>query len=231
MGLSSCFILLGSSLLYVNTGVTYFEGIYILFSLSDRISLESLLFYPVIEETAGISYNIYPSQSFDIALIILSVGYLFKVSSAPFHYWSPVNWFRKSYFTGNKLSISEDSLKLLIPTSIRKGWKGWINNSFFPKKGKKVTSQKINENKMGYCGSKSEIFSVKEQRVNDSFSKSNFLGLRCILMGFERNYQIKILSPLRGSLYGDLNKFYKSNFKLRGSSPHLVGQAPPRRGD
>ena len=88
-GLSSCFILLGSSLLYVNTGVTYFEGIYILFSLSDTISLESLLYYLVIKEILGISYTIYPSQTFDLALLILSVGYLFKVSSAPFHFWSP----------------------------------------------------------------------------------------------------------------------------------------------
>lgn len=32
-----------------------------------------------------INYN----QSFNLALLILSVGYLFKVSSAPFHFWSP----------------------------------------------------------------------------------------------------------------------------------------------
>lgn len=88
-GLSSCFILLGSSLLYVNTGVTYFEGIYILYSLSDHISLGSLFNYLVVKQTAGISYEIYPSLTFDLALLILSVGYLFKVSSAPFHFWSP----------------------------------------------------------------------------------------------------------------------------------------------
>ena len=128
-GLSSCFILLGSALLYVNTGVTYFEGIYILFSLSDTISLESLLFYPIIKETAAISHDIYPSQSFDLALLILSVGYLFKVSSAPFHFWSPVNWFRKSKFTGNKLSNSGNILELLVPSSSQKAWSGWINNS------------------------------------------------------------------------------------------------------
>jgi len=85
-GLSSCFILLGSSLLYVNTGVTYFEGIYILYSLSDHISLGSLFNYLVVKQTAGISYEIYPSLTFDLALLILSVGYLFKVSSAPFHF-------------------------------------------------------------------------------------------------------------------------------------------------
>jgi len=36
-GLSSCFILLGSGLLYVNTGVTYFDGIYILYNLTDTM--------------------------------------------------------------------------------------------------------------------------------------------------------------------------------------------------
>jgi LAGLIDADG endonuclease len=58
-----------------------------------------------------------------------------------------------------------------------------------------VTSYMMIENEMEYRGSKSEIYtqspnqiSVKEQRVDGSW----FLikNLRCILMGFERNYQI-----------------------------------------
>ena len=66
-----------------------------------------------------------------------------------------------------------------------------------------VTSHKMTETEMGYRGSKSEfiiqnpqpkyINSVKEQRVDGSyFGKSP--KLRYTLMGFERNYQIKILS-------------------------------------
>jgi hypothetical protein len=51
------------------------------------------------------------------------------------------------------------------------------------------------ENEMEYRGSKSglEYKTVKEQRVYGSWC---FLKkyLRCTLMGFERNYQIKILS-------------------------------------
>ena len=57
------------------------------------------------------------------------------------------------------------------------------------------------EKEMGYRGSKSELGSkynsVKEQRVDGSW---HFLAnqkkkcLRCTLMGFERNYQVKILS-------------------------------------
>ena len=35
MGLSSCFILLGTSLLYVNSGTTNMDGLYILNSISD----------------------------------------------------------------------------------------------------------------------------------------------------------------------------------------------------
>jgi len=65
-----------------------------------------------------------------------------------------------------------------------------------------VTSQKMNENEMGYRGSKSEIkipqpnkLSVKEQRVDGSYcKKSKIFQLRCTLMGFERNYQFKIPS-------------------------------------
>ena len=63
-----------------------------------------------------------------------------------------------------------------------------------------VTNHKIDENLMGDRGSKSEIFSpqpkgifVKEQRVDGSYFGSN-PKLRCTLMGFERNYQLKILS-------------------------------------
>nr|QBM09617.1 NADH dehydrogenase subunit 2 [Dactylella sp.] len=37
--------------------------------------------------SAGLTY--FMIHNFDISLLILSVGYLFKVSSAPFHFWSP----------------------------------------------------------------------------------------------------------------------------------------------
>ena len=54
----------------------------------------------------------------------------------------------------------------------------------------------MNENEMGYRGSKSPIFlreGVKEQRVDGSWCKKP-LHLRCTLMGFERNYPVKIPS-------------------------------------
>ena len=86
-----------------------------------------------------------------------------------------------------KLSNSGDTLKLLIPNYIRKIISG--QNNYLGT----VTSQKMNENLMGYRGSKSANNSVKEQRVDGSYLfKKN--RLRCTLMGFERSYQVKILS-------------------------------------
>jgi hypothetical protein len=63
----------------------------------------------------------------------------------------------------------------------------------------------MKETKIGYCGSKSikTIFIVKEQRVDGSLSLNLQLrDIKCTLMGFEKNYQIRILSNqinLRGT--------------------------------
>ena len=55
------------------------------------------------------------------------------------------------------------------------------------------------ETEKGYHGSKSIILTdnivVKEQRVDGSYCiKTKIMQLRCTLMGFKRNYQIKVLS-------------------------------------
>lgn len=73
-GLSSCFILLGSALLYANSGTTNLDNIYIIANISE------LYFDPI---------SVYQLYYLNLALIILSVGFLFKVSAAPFHFWSP----------------------------------------------------------------------------------------------------------------------------------------------
>ena len=78
-GLSSCFILLGTSLLYANSGTTNLDGLYVITSLSDiviMISTNNILYW-------------YKSYYINLSLLILSVGFLFKVSAAPFHFWSP----------------------------------------------------------------------------------------------------------------------------------------------
>jgi len=77
-GLSSCFILLGTSLLYANSGTTNLDGIYVITSISD---LEN-------DNSNNILYW-YKSYYINFSLLIFSVGFLFKVSAAPFHFWSP----------------------------------------------------------------------------------------------------------------------------------------------
>lgn len=80
-GLSSCFILLGSALLYVNSGTTSLDGIYLISSISYAFNDANL-----IGESAMLWYQPYYIH---LSLVILSVGFLFKVSAAPFHFWSP----------------------------------------------------------------------------------------------------------------------------------------------
>jgi NADH-ubiquinone oxidoreductase chain 2 len=72
-GLSSCFILLGTALLYANSGTTNIDGFYIITSIGDLNNTE------VLYKTYYISFS----------LLIFSIGFLFKVSAAPFHFWSP----------------------------------------------------------------------------------------------------------------------------------------------
>ena len=77
-GLSSCFILLGTSLLYTNSGSTSLDGIYIITSISDLIS----------EDNTSMT-SVYTPYYINFALLIMCIGFLFKVSAAPFHFWSP----------------------------------------------------------------------------------------------------------------------------------------------
>jgi NADH-ubiquinone oxidoreductase chain 2 len=67
-GLSSCLILLGAGLIYAYTGLTTFESIYSLISVSE------------------INYII---QGLNLGLILIIIGLLFKIAAAPFHNWSP----------------------------------------------------------------------------------------------------------------------------------------------
>ena len=82
-GLSSCLILFGIGLVYAYTGLTNFESIY------SFISIYSL------EVNNNYVQFIYPffskefSESIFLGLIFIFVGFLFKISAAPFHNWSP----------------------------------------------------------------------------------------------------------------------------------------------
>jgi NADH-ubiquinone oxidoreductase chain 2 len=73
-GLASCFILLGIGLIYANSGLTNLDGIYSIISDSDRY----------------IDYSTWYMHSYVFySLLLISVGLLFKIGAAPFHWWSP----------------------------------------------------------------------------------------------------------------------------------------------
>jgi NADH-ubiquinone oxidoreductase chain 2 len=69
-GLSSCIILLGTGIIYSYTGTTNLESLYILNSVID--------------------YNQqYIIQGISLGLILIFIGFLFKIAAAPLHNWSP----------------------------------------------------------------------------------------------------------------------------------------------
>lgn len=72
--LSSCFILLGAGLIYTFTGLTNFESIYTLISVS----------LPLDYTTA--THNIINGVS--LGFMFIFIGFLFKIAAAPFHSWS-----------------------------------------------------------------------------------------------------------------------------------------------
>jgi len=67
-GLSSCIILLGIGLIYTYTGLTKFESIYSLIS---------------------VSYNNNIIQSITLGFLLIIIGFLFKIAAAPLHNWAP----------------------------------------------------------------------------------------------------------------------------------------------
>jgi NADH-ubiquinone oxidoreductase chain 2 len=67
-GLSSCFILLGIALIYANLGVTYLDSFYVINNLANIVNEQEITTY--------IPY----------CLLLIAVGFLFKISAAPFHF-------------------------------------------------------------------------------------------------------------------------------------------------
>jgi NADH-ubiquinone oxidoreductase chain 2 len=75
-GLSSCFILLGIGLIYANSGTTYLDNFYIITNLSNIINGEeqnNLIYGDIV--------NYIP-----YCLLLIAIGFLFKISAAPFHF-------------------------------------------------------------------------------------------------------------------------------------------------
>ena len=82
-GLSSCFILLGCGLIYSFTGLTNLESIYSLVSVPTSFlnwnSADSLSSLALENNTAG------PASGYLLGLILIVVGFLFKIAAAPLH--------------------------------------------------------------------------------------------------------------------------------------------------
>ena len=78
-GLSSCFILLGIGLIYANSGTTYLDSFYVITNISNILNEEeqyNILYWDI-------------ASYFPYCLLLITVGFLFKMSAAPFHFWSP----------------------------------------------------------------------------------------------------------------------------------------------
>jgi hypothetical protein len=112
----------------------------------------------------------------------------------------------------------------MIPNYSRKWISGWTNHSGM------VISYKIDENLMGYRGSKSilnlpavcKANIVKEQRVDGSWFLWMQRNLRCTLMGRESGLHIKILSnQLNKLLFSTLN--FKSSRALTPTATTTAG--------
>src|SRR6267378_1165680 len=74
-GLASCFILLGISLIYANLGITYLDSFYIINNLSNIVIEHELK-----------NINLYIISYIPYCLLLISIGFLFKISAAPFHF-------------------------------------------------------------------------------------------------------------------------------------------------
>lgn len=81
--LASCLILFGAGLLYSYTGLTNFESIY---------SLVSIYYIEINNNFIEFIYPFFSKElsgSIFLGLIFIFVGFLIKISAAPFHNWSP----------------------------------------------------------------------------------------------------------------------------------------------
>jgi NADH-ubiquinone oxidoreductase chain 2 len=97
-GLSSCIILLGLSFIYINSGSTNLDGLYLinniitsdhnllsLFLTSDGGSLENNELTGTLLTNLSILNLSHYQYTIQLSMITLTVGFLFKISAAPFH--------------------------------------------------------------------------------------------------------------------------------------------------
>jgi NADH-ubiquinone oxidoreductase chain 2 len=96
-GLSSCIILLGLSFLYINSGTTSLDSLYLIYNIiTSDDNLLSIFYTQTLTPTSDLvnygsplfTLNHY-QYTIQFSLVVLCVGFLFKISAAPFHSWSP----------------------------------------------------------------------------------------------------------------------------------------------
>lgn len=78
--LSSCIILLGSGIIYAYTGITNLESLYLLNSISNITNPDIII---------NINNTSYSLQGINLGIILIFIGFLFKIAAAPLHNWSP----------------------------------------------------------------------------------------------------------------------------------------------
>ena len=106
-GLSSCFILLGSGLTYFYTGLTNLESLYSLISVSTLNSI---------------------SQGLTLGLILIFVGFLFKIAAAPLHSWAPDVYDDSPTIVTIWLTIMPKIAILILLLDLYTNSTSWINN-------------------------------------------------------------------------------------------------------
>ena len=105
-GLSSCFILLGSGLIYFYTGLTNLESIYSIISVSNLNGV---------------------SQGLTLGLILVFIGFLFKIAAAPLHSWAPDVYDDSPTIVTIWLTIMPKIAILILILDLFTGSTSWVN--------------------------------------------------------------------------------------------------------
>jgi NADH-ubiquinone oxidoreductase chain 2 len=81
-GLSSCIILLGQSYIYINTGTTSIESLNIIKNISENVYFCQDIYISQLTLFTNLSILNY----IQFSLILISIGFFFKIAGAPFHF-------------------------------------------------------------------------------------------------------------------------------------------------
>ncbi len=168
-GLSSCFILLGTSLLYANSGTTNLDGFYVITSLSNIAN----------EYKNDILYWYKPFY-INLSLIIMSVGFLFKISAAPFHFWSPdVYDAIPTIVTTFVAIIAKISILIFLLELVH-----YTSNSFFASKFSWISSLLVSSLFSLIIGT---VLGLTQSRIKRLFAYSTISHLGFILLALSIN--------------------------------------------